>query len=94
MSAKPTQTGKKKPRAVAVAAQPVSNVSSGSAPLLADLHGMILATRQSVARAIDSGLVTLWVRAMCMLIHWSARRIRVPSRNWSNSQAWRAKRII
>ncbi len=32
----------------------------GVAPLLADLRGLILAAREQVARAVDSGLVTLY----------------------------------
>ena len=55
MSTKPKRAAKKKPRAVTKAAQP-----AGSTPLLADLRGLILAARQNVARAIDSGLVTLY----------------------------------
>ncbi len=56
----PHHQNKKKPRAVAKAAQPASSVPSGSAPLLADLRDLILAARRGVARAIDSGLVTLY----------------------------------
>lgn len=55
MSTKPKRTAKKKPRAVTKAAQP-----AGLAPLLADLRDLILTARQNVARAIDSGLVTLY----------------------------------
>ena len=32
----------------------------GVAPLLADLRGLIVAAREQVARAVDSGLVTLY----------------------------------
>jgi DUF1016 N-terminal domain len=32
----------------------------GVAPLLADVRGLILAAREQVARAVDSGLVTLY----------------------------------
>ena len=58
MSAKPKRTSKKKPQVPVKAAQP--SVPSGSDRLLADLRDLILATRQGVARAIDSGLVTLY----------------------------------
>ena len=60
MSAKPKQTGKKKQRAVARAAQPASGLPSASDPLLADLRDLILAARRGVALAVDSGLVTLY----------------------------------
>ena len=39
-----------------VAAKP----ARGVAPLLADMRGLILAAREQVARAVDSGLVTLY----------------------------------
>ena len=57
---KPKRTGKKKARAVAKVAQPETDVPSGSDQLLSDLRNLILAARRSVARAIDSGLVTLY----------------------------------
>jgi hypothetical protein len=53
MSTKLKRTAKK-PQAVTKVAQPAD-----PAPLLADPRDLILAARQNVARAIDSGLVTL-----------------------------------
>ena len=46
----------KKPSLTKVSAKPVR----GGAPLLADVRGLILAAREQVARAVDSGLVTLY----------------------------------
>lgn len=58
MSTKPERTGSKKPQARAKKAQP--SVPVASERLLTDLRDLILATRQDVARAIDSGLVGLY----------------------------------
>ena len=58
MSTKPKRTGSQKPRARAKKAQPGVPVTSER--LLTDLRDLILAARQDVARAIDSGLVALY----------------------------------
>lgn len=60
MNASSERTGKKKSRAVVKATQPKPGVPFGSDQLLADLRDLILAARRGVARAIDSGLVTLY----------------------------------
>ena len=46
----------KKPSLTKVSAKP----ARGVVPLLADVRGLILAAREQVARAVDSGLVTLY----------------------------------
>ena len=58
MSVRPKRTGSQKPRARAKKAQPSVPVTSER--LLTDLRDLILAARQDVARAIDSGLVALY----------------------------------
>ena len=58
MSTKPKRTGSQKPRARAKKDQPSVPVTSER--LLTDLRDLILAARQDVARAIDSGLVALY----------------------------------
>ena len=58
MSVRPKRTGSQKPRAKAKKAQPSVPVTSER--LLTDLRDLILAARQDVARAIDSGLVALY----------------------------------
>ncbi len=58
MSVRPKRTGSQKLRARAKKAQPSVPVTSER--LLTDLRDLILAARQDVARAIDSGLVALY----------------------------------
>ncbi|MBC8876257.1 MAG: DUF1016 domain-containing protein [Planctomycetes bacterium] len=60
MKAKPKRTTGKRRRDVAKVDCSAPGLPSCSAPLLADLRDLILAARQGVARAIDSGLVTLY----------------------------------
>lgn len=58
MSTKPKRTGSKKPEAGAEKVQPRVPATSGR--LLTDLRDLILTARRGVARAVDSGLVSLY----------------------------------
>ena len=60
MNTKPKRTGSKKPRVGAKKVRSTANRPTDSAPLLADLRGLILTARLGVARAVDSGLVALY----------------------------------